>query len=156
GYVKSNFLLHLLEGTYEQDELALIQQEYEGLQRGTPLVAAIAEIDDVVLNSRQMSEETQHAEVLSALRQVGDVMDARQLGLHCKLSHFQMGLIFYGLPGLDLEAEMDRLVRSMKDTTKLTITLGVGYAVQNAEEVYKSFHHAKEMLNFKMFLGKNR
>ncbi|MEW9702165.1 helix-turn-helix domain-containing protein [Paenibacillus sp. SI8] len=156
NYVKSNFILHLLEGTCEQDEFALILQEYDVLQRGETLVAIIAEIDDVVLKLHQASVEEQRAELQSVVQLITDYVDSRQLGLHCKLSHFQVGLIVHGTYGSDLEEEMNRLVLFINETTKLTITIGVGYEVQGAEDVWRSFHHAKEMLNFKMFVGKNR
>jgi two-component system response regulator YesN len=155
-YVKGNFITHLLEGTFEEDKLDGLLEEYGLELQNCGMIAGIAEIDDVVLKLNSMTIEQQRNELQSVLQYISDYMKDKQLGLHCKLSHFQMGLVLYVSKEYTVEEQMNQLVLFIKANSSLSITIGIGYEVNKAELLWKSLHHAKEMLNFKMFLGKNR
>jgi two-component system response regulator YesN len=155
-YVKSNFINHLLEGTFEKDKLASLLQDYGVKIRDSGMLAVIVEIDDVILKLNTLTMEQQRSELQAIIQLVVSYVETNQLGLHCKLSHFQMGLVLYITNEDNIKEQMNSLVRFIKENSKLSITLGVGFEVTDAESLWKSFDHAKKMLNYKMFLGKNR
>jgi two-component system response regulator YesN len=155
-YVKGNFVIHILEGTYEEDKLEALMQEYDIDLPKCSMTAVIAEIDDVTLKLNPSTVELQRLEVQNVLHCARDYVKQHELGLYCNLSHFQFGLIIYTTNYETMVVDLNGLVRHIKENSTLSITLGIGFDVIKAEQLWKSFHHAKEMLNLKMFLGKNR
>ncbi len=148
-------ILQMLEGTHDQDKIADLPEEFGFDFSSGAYAAAMIEVDDAAGKLPAMGREQRGIELQQVVLAVTEWIRDRGIGYSCKLSDNQIGSIVM-LPYEEAEARLEELVRFVEEHTDRTITAGLGGAVAAPEQVWKSFQQAKELLGYKMFIGKNK
>ncbi|MFC0216586.1 helix-turn-helix domain-containing protein [Paenibacillus chartarius] len=153
-FIKNGFVQHLLEGDVEPQKLRAFLAEYPLEVQGGKAIAALVEIDDALWRYGQEEDGgIQGAE--AELQSIGSIIEARGLGLWCKYTHSQLGLLYTADPSL-AEAELQELIHEIRSRHAFTVTVSFGEPADFPEGIPHSFRQVKERIGYKMFIGKNR
>ncbi len=86
---------------------------------------------------------------------VKDYAADRAIGLICRLSPNQIGMIYTGEPD-QLENGLNHLLDEIRGKSSYTVTIAYGHLAEPISCLPDSFREARELIACKMFLGKNR
>ncbi|RJX41460.1 helix-turn-helix domain-containing protein [Paenibacillus pinisoli] len=152
-FIRNDVVLHLLEGDMDEQTLHTFLQKYSVNIPQTAAAAVLIEVDRV-LPSRY--SERDHAILLDhTLELIMNYIDKRNLGLYCKVSDARIGLI-YTASESGMTGELNRMIDGVRSGGPLTATVSFGDPVTDRSSLVASFGQARELIGFKMFLGRDR
>ncbi len=153
-FIMHDFILHLLEGSVESDKLKTFVAKYRVEIPQGPIHAALIEIDGAAWKQKHQSDSDQ-TQIIAYLQQTVQVIEERRLGYWCKLTPYQLGLV-YTQDSSEIERLLTRFIAAIRQSCAFTVTVSYGHAVDQLESIHHSFKQAQESMAYKMFLGKNR
>jgi len=153
-FIRSNFVLQLLEGALAGETLAKLLADYAPELQGRSR-AAFIEVDDVVKSGPSSGERLQ-GDTEQLLSEITAYIEEQRLGWTCRASHYQIGVALCEPPERNSEAELQQLLRHVTEATGHSVTIAAGEAAEGPEGLPQSYLQAKTLIGGKMFLGKNR
>ncbi|MCD1261317.1 helix-turn-helix domain-containing protein [Paenibacillus athensensis] len=153
-FIRSNFVLQLLEGGLAGETLDKLLRDYAPELQGRAR-AAFIEVDDVAKSGASSGEQLQGV-TEQLLSEITAYIEERRLGWTCRISHYQIGAALCEPPERDNEAELQQLLRHVTEATGHSVTIAAGEAAAGPEGLSGSYLQAKTLIGGKMFLGKNR
>ncbi|EFM10083.1 two component transcriptional regulator, AraC family [Paenibacillus curdlanolyticus YK9] len=152
-FVKHNFLLHLMEGTIEEETLQAFMRKYPVEVSVDRAHAVIIEIDDA---ARMMQgQQAESDPITTTARLIVSYIESHGLGLWYRLSPTRIGLIYSGYSE-HIERDFNGLLSEIRANGNTTATISYGQAVSGIPMLPASFKEARELIDCKMFIGKNR
>lgn len=151
-YLKNELLARCLEKTSDR-KAALSLMEKFGL--GGPDVKmriAVVEIDDVSGLFSSVPED-KHAIVQRTFEEILRLCDEQHFKNICRLSFYRIAIILDEQHPMD---QLQKLLNGVRECSDLTITIGVGDAVNGLGEIHHSYEEANIALSLKMLQGKDR
>ncbi|MCR2807011.1 response regulator [Paenibacillus soyae] len=149
---KSEYLLQLLEGTWDMETLDSLLEEYGLTKLRWPVQVAIAERDDWISRRQteaQAAEEQPNVfweELLSVCRELG-------IEHYCRVTDKRMGIL------IDLGGQLEMLkerISAISARASFTVTIGIGDAVHSPYALKDSYKQALDALDYKVFYGKGK
>jgi two-component system response regulator YesN len=151
--VKNEYLLKLLEGSYDQSTLDVLIQEYGLINFAWPGQVAIMETDDLSWKLNPFSDKEKSELLADFLGNVISLCLERNIAHVCKLSKKRLVMLIDSNIGISM---MEQLIEHLKIKYPFTVTVGVGGNVYGLNEFQDSYQEAVEALDFKMFYGKGK
>lgn len=150
---KNEFLLQLLEGSWNMDTLSRLLEEYELTKMRWPVQVVIVERDDWIRmkNTNETLDESEMSNVFwTAL-----LPKCSKLGIRhfCRVTDRRIGLL------IECGESIEQLKQELgKDSlgAPFTVTIGVGDAVHTAYSLKDSYKNAQAALDYKVFYGKGK
>ncbi|WP_274364261.1 response regulator [Paenibacillus thermotolerans] len=151
--VKNEYLLQLLEGTYDGHALDVLKNEY-GLDGFVwPGQTAVLETDDLSWKLNPYDDKQRREFLVDYFSKVIDSCDANNIRHVCRINKQRLAIF------LDRDSDRTALndfVQLAKISYPFTVTIGIGGEAGRLEELQVSYNQALEALDFKMFHGKGR
>ncbi|CAM3477625.1 response regulator [Marinicrinis lubricantis] len=151
--VKNEYMLQLLEGTFEQETLELLLSEYRMHEIVWPARISVLEIDDLTwkLNSYGTKEKQK---LLAKFFTYAAVLLKEQGIQHlCRMGHHRIAFLLEG--GMDI-SPLGNLLNRIQGPQPFTVTCGLGGCVASMTDLQESYREAVEALDYKMFHGKGK
>ncbi|RXZ82947.1 helix-turn-helix domain-containing protein [Paenibacillaceae bacterium] len=153
-FIKNDVVLHLLDGSIDEQTLQAFVQKYPLQIPLTAAAAVLVEIDRLV-PLRQQGALNLAESIDATMELVTNYIQTSGLGLSCKVSETRIGLI-YTATGGDLEHQLQKLLDHVRKRGVMTVTISCGGEAAGRDALVQSFGLARELMSYKMFLGKNR
>lgn len=144
--VKNEYMLQLLHGTVDPKTHELLLKEYGMDRLSWPLYTAVLEMDDLAWKlPSHLTEQKQRT-----MEHLYDIL-SRNIDHLCRTAKERFALLVSEPEQLlEIYGALDR------ERLPFSITIGVGEAALNWNELPRSYQEANEALDFKMFAGKGR
>ncbi|MBH5318910.1 response regulator [Paenibacillus sp. GSMTC-2017] len=151
--VKNEYLLQLLEGTWNIETLDVLLVEYNLSKTQWPASIVVIERDDWI-TQKHTDVTFDDSEISSVFWNVLLSL-CKELGIDhfCRLSDRRLGLI------MDCSVEIEAIRNSLSGehlNAPFTVTIGVGDKVTSLYDLKDSFRQAKSALDYKVFYGKGK
>ncbi|GIQ70596.1 helix-turn-helix domain-containing protein [Xylanibacillus composti] len=154
SFIRHDFILHLLEGSIEPEQLRTFVEAYRVAFPQGPIHAALIEIDGAAWKQQHLPESEQ-AVLATYLQQTAQAVERHRLGYWCKLSPYQLGLVFTQ-DSREIEQALTALIEAIGQACAFTVTVSYGHEVNQLEAIHRSFKQAQTFMAYKMFHGNNR
>lgn len=150
---KNEYLVQLLEGSWNMDTLSRLMEEYELTKMRWPVQVVIIERDDWIRmkNTNEALDESEMSNVFWN----GLLSKCNELGIRhfCRVTDRRMGLL------IERDNSVEQLKQELgKDASEVpfTVTFGVGDAVHTPYMLKDSYKKAQAALDYKVFYGKGK
>lgn len=149
--VKNGYMLQLLEGSFDQNMLDVLNRDYGMSDFDWPGRVSVLEIDDLSWKLNLYTSNERHELLSDFFETVLSLCQKRNMKHVCKISNQRIALLF--------EKNMDfSVVRELIKQEKypFTITVGMGANATGFAMLQDSYRQALEALDYKMFHGKGK
>ncbi|AIQ68813.1 response regulator [Paenibacillus graminis] len=150
--LRRELFMQLLDGEPDEAKMLPLLQRVGIHWSGTRLYTALLEPDDMSWKLNAYSDGAK-AEIENMLEAAIERYCAEEQIQACRTERFHYALILE--ENVDRE-RLRRLVQQAVAGTPLTVTIGVGPAVNHLRELRNSFRQARNALRLKLFLGKGK
>ncbi|REK74942.1 response regulator [Paenibacillus paeoniae] len=151
--VKTEYLLQLLEGTWDKESIDSLLDNYQFNQLKWPVRVVVVERDDW-MRKRNVEENFDETELSNAFWN-GLFSLCKDLDIlhYCRVTDKRMALLIEN--GMELDKLRDKF-NEVSGPTPISVTTGVGGAVSQITELKDSYRKAQTALDYKVFYGKGK
>ena len=154
--VKTNMIQQILTNS-QRDKIdsRLLEQYGIIFSKEKKMIAAI-EVDDINIKLKNY-KRTQREQIMhNVMILVTEFVEEFKLGYSCKLDSAHMILLLEFDDYDTIIHNLQRLLSKVKETSPLTITIGLGNSIINEQDLPLSYDQASNALEHKMLLGKSK
>ncbi|WP_127532923.1 helix-turn-helix domain-containing protein [Paenibacillus kobensis] len=153
-FIKQNFVQQLMEGPVDAASLQAFMNQYPLELSSSSVVGVIVEIDRIT-GKKPESDAAPDRQAETA-RLVAEWIDSQGIGMWSKLSSSRIGMIYDG-GSEEAARDLNALLGYVRaNGGGMTVTVSYGQAVSDPALLTGSFKEARELMDCKMFIGKNR
>lgn len=150
---RNEYLLRLLEGSFSEHTLDILNREYNMACCTWPGRVAVLETDDLWWKLNPYNQKEKNNLLTQFIENVIKVCREKNIENICKISKQRIALLIFD--SMD-HSEIQDIISQISDDLPFTITIGIGDPVYEPAEVQDSYVQALEALEYKMFYGKGR
>lgn len=154
-YMKHELFRRCLLGIYDEHIAAYLTHQYGLFAYETRQRVVVMEVDDTRWKLQQYKDREQQQLLEKLYYTFAQLCDQQGVELYCQLTeHRYVWLLKESCVPLPQHDMLQALSRQIEKQLNLTITIGVGSAVERIDELQFSYSHALQALSLKMFYGK--
>jgi two-component system, response regulator YesN len=152
---QGELLYQWLEDLVPDDQKrTILSRLYVSSPSGAGYRSAVIEIDDVQWKLNRYAARERDHKIHETIRTIKQLVAERADVRFCRLGRYQVVLVF---PGTHDEREwLDGIRQAAPRSAGLTVTIAIGRRVDQFAHIIHSYHESKDLLGYKLFLGKNR
>lgn len=151
---KHEYISQLLEGKLDELSTQSVQEHISLDWDDSCSSVVLIELDRVILVHKG-NEKNMQQQIESNIKRIAELLSEHRINDWCKLSNNRIALLIDNRVH-KLEELLIALMESIRTSIKMTVTMSYTLPVKSLKELAASYEQAKELLSYKMFLGKNR
>jgi len=153
-FIRQNLMQQLMEGSISEASLQTLLQQYPLELSAQAAVGVVVEIDRKASGRMEQSADALVQADIAGL--VTEWIDSRGIGVWSALSSSRIGIVYNGGAEEAIRDLNGLLVHIRAHGGGMTVTISCGRAASEPQELPGSFKEARELMDCKMFIGKNR
>lgn len=151
--VKNEYMLQLLEGTYDRQTLDVLKNEYELDGFAWPGQVAVLETDDLSWKLNPYDDKQRREFLVDYFSKVVHSCGEKNIRHVCRINKQRLAIF---LERNSDRTALDDFVKLAKQSYPFTVTIGIGGEAACWEGMHFSYYQALEALDYKMFHGKGK
>ncbi|MFD2114669.1 response regulator [Paenibacillus yanchengensis] len=159
--LSSELIVRWLEGDKSEQVEMVAQQTLEELtnvqaEQSMHVTVALIEVDDLQWKTSHMTEEEKGSLVSSVFNELEQKCAAQQIGHYIRNESAYTAIVLAICPLAQLESFLQQMITYIAAHFPITITASIGREVRLLAQLQSSYREARQYLNNKWYVGKNR